>query len=151
MRQLMEGRSVISGCFVEALFRGQMNAIGGSIVKAAIRLIMPDIRPGTRQYAFTGIYRVKRCSLFGSKGGNAFDLLSVEDRVNFVNESALRFFGRVGGGLAELVPFIWRVLYFPELDPGPFFSFFDVPIVFPRLFVGHPPRIVVAPLKSGRH
>ena len=62
--KLMKGRSVVSGCVFERFFRREMDAVGASVVKGAIELIVFDSSAGIFENSFTSLDRLKWCPVF---------------------------------------------------------------------------------------
>ena len=57
--QLMQGSAIISGCVFEGVFRGKMDAVGASVVKGVVELIVFDSSAGICENSLTSLDGLK--------------------------------------------------------------------------------------------
>jgi hypothetical protein len=57
VRQFVQCRAVVACCVLESVFRRQVDAVLGTAVECAIRLVMSDVRAGVVQDLLTRLIR----------------------------------------------------------------------------------------------
>src|SRR5713226_7740693 len=156
---LMQRSAVIACSVLEGVLWGQVNAVRRPIVEGAICLVVEDCRAAVAQNVLSRLDHFEYCPLFRGPFGNAFDLLSVEDGVNAMNESIaatrIKLVGRLVSvgviGANWFRPRVASGFHLPEFNLGPLLSLAHLPRHFRCLPVRHPARISVAATEGRRH
>src|SRR5438128_358582 len=83
---LMQRSAVIACSVLEGVLWGQVDAVRRPMVESAICLIVEDCRTAVVQNVLGRLDHFEHRPLVRGPFGNAFDLLSIENRVNAMNE-----------------------------------------------------------------
>src|SRR5260370_28376928 len=87
----MQCGAVVSGGVLEGVLRWRVDAVLGTAVESAIRLVVRDAGTRVIQDLLARLDSLESCVLLGRVRRNALDLLSVEDGVHAVDKP--RFLG----------------------------------------------------------